>query len=66
MSWTNETKYSDRGSQLVSCNIKGANDVLHSMNNGRTIRKLSLPQQTLDYEASKEKHRHLRGLPIGQ
>ncbi|XP_055633707.1 uncharacterized protein LOC129774035 [Toxorhynchites rutilus septentrionalis] len=64
MLWTNESEYSDPESQLVSFGIKGTNNITHSMRNVRTIRKLSLPRQTLDYDELKEKYRHLRGLPI--
>ncbi|XP_065094863.1 uncharacterized protein LOC135715579 [Ochlerotatus camptorhynchus] len=65
MSWTsNVTRYEPK-SQRVSVEISGVSQSGKFMlNDTRTVKNLSLPRQSLNYEELVHQHSHLKGLPL--
>ncbi|XP_062714355.1 uncharacterized protein LOC134291087 [Aedes albopictus] len=65
LSWTGNVSREERGSKRVSIMISGRGmETRFQLNNVRTVQKLDLPHQTLQYDALKDAYPHLRGLPV--
>ncbi|XP_058827651.1 uncharacterized protein LOC131687579 [Topomyia yanbarensis] len=62
--WTNDSVHEDNESQSVCFKISGDNEIRYQMESVRTVKKLSLPRQTLDYKDLHENYNHLKNLPI--
>ncbi|XP_058456762.1 uncharacterized protein LOC131434133 [Malaya genurostris] len=62
--WTNDSIHEDNQSRSVCFKISGTNKNRYQMESVRTVSKLSLPRQTLEYNEIKEKYTHLKNIPI--
>lgn len=61
--WTANVERIEENSQRLTVQVSGNNSKLFGVD-VRTVKELSLPKQTLDYEVLKRKFNHLKGLPI--
>ncbi|XP_062713659.1 uncharacterized protein LOC109432815 [Aedes albopictus] len=65
LSWTGNVSREEKYSQRVSIEIAGQDGGNRfRLNNVRTVQKLNLPSQTLQYEDLRSMYPHLRGLPV--
>ncbi|XP_055584776.1 uncharacterized protein LOC129737641 [Uranotaenia lowii] len=65
LQWTGNMSRIEKDSEIVDLVISGINQQKTNMKETRTVKRLSLPTQTLDYEYLANKYRHLKGLPVG-
>lgn len=61
--WTNNMERSENNSQRISIQISGPNNKKYSIEI-RTVKNLSLPSQSLNYQSLANKYKYLKGLPI--
>ncbi|XP_055605866.1 uncharacterized protein LOC129754035 [Uranotaenia lowii] len=65
LSWTGNVTREEKKSQRISVIASGLSlKKMYRLNNVRTVEKLLLPSQSMDYEYLKNIYPHLRGLPV--
>ncbi|XP_055584824.1 uncharacterized protein LOC129737688 [Uranotaenia lowii] len=64
LKWTGGTERHESDSRVVNLQISGRSGKKHQLDGVRTVRKLQLPYQTLDFDDMKRKYNHLRDLPV--
>ncbi|XP_055632443.1 uncharacterized protein LOC129772934 [Toxorhynchites rutilus septentrionalis] len=65
LNWTGNVSREEKDSKRVSIVITGEGGKNRfQMNNVRTVKRLNLPKQTLQYDALTEAYPHLKGLPV--
>uniref|UniRef100_A0A182X829 Peptidase A2 domain-containing protein n=1 Tax=Anopheles quadriannulatus TaxID=34691 RepID=A0A182X829_ANOQN len=65
LQWTGHVTRKEPNSEVINLHISGKDrNTRYRLENVRTVGRLMLPTQTLNYEALQQRHIHLRGLPI--
>ncbi|XP_065079347.1 uncharacterized protein LOC135702242 [Ochlerotatus camptorhynchus] len=65
LKWTGNVTRVEPESKNVRITIKGTNSQkLFSLNDVRTVKELTLPEQSLNYDELSQRYRYLQGLPI--
>ncbi|XP_055590318.1 uncharacterized protein LOC129742446 [Uranotaenia lowii] len=62
--WTGNMTRIEKASKIVELNISGINRSRFKLRDVRTVKALTLSQQTLNYQDLSDSFPHLRGLPI--
>ncbi|XP_055601508.1 uncharacterized protein LOC129750567 [Uranotaenia lowii] len=64
LKWTGNVTRTERNSQKLELEISGINLTKYHLQDTRTVKALTLPKQSLQYDSLSTMFRHLEGLPI--
>ncbi|XP_055590388.1 uncharacterized protein LOC129742511 [Uranotaenia lowii] len=64
LKWTGNVTRTERSSQKIELKISGINLAKYQLQDTRTVKALTLPQQSLQFDSLSTMFHHLQGLPI--